>query len=188
MVMPAKEMYPDCSHHWPEFTKALWYDPFQETPVVEVTRYMTKHNYLVLDPMILLGLSKEPDKSGLQKILKLISESKNPILCVCGSCLNSSEELRRFVEPTGIPVTCATLGLGLFPCSDDLCLRMAGMFRTLYANYAVNECDLFLTVRVRFHDRLTSKLEDFASRAKIFYVNSGSNENGKLFVADRPSY
>lgn len=46
----------------------------------------------------------------------------------------------------------------------------------------MNECDLFLPVRVRFHDRLKTKLEDFASRAKIFYVNIGSNENGKLIV------
>lgn len=99
-------------------------------------------------PEYISRLCKEPDKSGLQKILKLISESKNPILCVCGSRLNSSEELRRFVELTGIPVTCAALGLGLFRCSDDLCLRMAGMFRTLYATYAVNECDLFVTVRL----------------------------------------
>ncbi|GKC53359.1 acetolactate synthase [Tanacetum coccineum] len=82
-----------------------------------------------------------------------------------GGCLDASEELRHFVELTGIPVTNTLMGLGSFPALDDLSLRMLGMHRTVYANYAVDKSDLLLAFGVRFDDHLTGKLEAFASRA-----------------------
>ncbi|KAI3759495.1 hypothetical protein L6452_07364 [Arctium lappa] len=200
-------------------------DAFQETPIVEVTRSITKHNYLVLDvediprivreafylalsgrpgpvlidvpkdiqqqlvvpkwdePMRLSGylsrLPKPPNDSQLEQIVRLISESKKPVLYVGGGCLDSSDELRRFVEVTGIPVASTLMGLGSFPASDDLCLQMLGMHGTIYANYAVDKSDLLLAFGVRFDDRVTGKLEAFASRAKIVHIDIDSAEIGK---------
>ncbi|CAK7336725.1 unnamed protein product [Dovyalis caffra] len=200
-------------------------DAFQETPIVEVTRSITKHNYLVLDvddiprivreafflatsgrpgpvlidvpkdiqqqlavpnwdvPMKLPGymsrLPKNPNELHLEQIVRLISESKKPVLYVGGGCLNSSEELRRFVELTGIPVASTLMGLGAFPVGDDLSLQMLGMHGTVYANYAVDKSDLLLAFGVRFDDRVTGKLEAFASRAKIVHIDIDSAEIGK---------
>ncbi|XP_073015321.1 acetolactate synthase 2, chloroplastic [Primulina eburnea] len=201
-------------------------DAFQETPIVEVTRSITKHNYLVLDvediprivkeaffiarsgrpgpvlidvpkdiqqqmtvpnwaqPMSLTGylsrLPKPPSERLLEQIIRLISESKRPVLYVGGGCLNSSEELRRFVELTGIPVASTLMGLGSFPGSDEeLALQMLGMHGTVYANYAVDKSDLLLAFGVRFDDRVTGKLEAFASRAKIVHIDIDSAEIGK---------
>ncbi|WOH05194.1 hypothetical protein DCAR_0624608 [Daucus carota subsp. sativus] len=200
-------------------------DAFQETPIVEVTRSITKHNYLVLNvediprivkeafflassgrpgpvlidipkdvqqqlvvpdwdqPMRLNGyvsrLPKTPDFGLLEQIVRLIGESKKPVLYVGGGCLNSSEELKRFVELTGIPVASTLMGLGAFPGSDDLSLRMLGMHGTVYANYAVDQSDLLLAFGVRFDDRVTGKLEAFASRAKIVHIDIDSAEIGK---------
>lgn len=135
-------------------------DAFQETPIVEVTRSITKHNYLVLDvediprvvreafylassgrpgpvlidvpkdiqqqlvvpkwdePMRLSGylsrLPKPPNEEHLEQIIRLIAESKRPVLYTGGGCLDSSVELRRFVELTGIPVASTLMGLGAF--------------------------------------------------------------------------
>ncbi|XP_062027188.1 acetolactate synthase 2, chloroplastic-like [Rosa rugosa] len=202
-------------------------DAFQETPIVEVTRSITKHNYLVLDvedipiivkeafflatsgrpgpvlidipkdvqqqlvvpdwdqPIRLTGymsrLPKSPSEVHLEQIVRLVSESKKPVLYVGGGCLNSSEELRRFVELTGIPVTSTLMGLGTYPSSDedDLSLQMLGMHGTVYANYAVDKADLLLAFGVRFDDRVTGKLEAFASRAKIVHIDIDSAEIGK---------
>ncbi|XVF65594.1 hypothetical protein PTKIN_Ptkin09bG0261200 [Pterospermum kingtungense] len=200
-------------------------DAFQETPIVEVTRSITKHNYLVLDvddiprvvseafflatsgrpgpvlidvpkdiqqqlavpkwnqPIRLPGyvsrLPKAPGEAHLEQIVRLISESKKPVLYVGGGCLNSSEELRRFVELTGIPVASTLMGLGTFPSSDELSLQMLGMHGTVYANYAVDKSDLLLAFGVRFDDRVTGKLEAFASRAKIVHIDIDSAEIGK---------
>ncbi|KAF5204651.1 Acetolactate synthase protein [Thalictrum thalictroides] len=200
-------------------------DAFQETPIVEVTRSITKHNYLVLDvediprvvreafflansgrpgpvlidvpkdiqqqisvpnwnkPMKLQGyisrLLKLPEVSHLEQIVRLISESKKPVLYVGGGCLNSSEELKQFVELTGIPVASTLMGLGAFPGSDELSLHMLGMHGTVYANYAVDKADLLLAFGVRFDDRVTGKIEAFASRSKIVHIDIDPAEIGK---------
>ncbi|KAF8408429.1 hypothetical protein HHK36_007581 [Tetracentron sinense] len=200
-------------------------DAFQETPIVEVTRSITKHNYLVLDvediprivreafflassgrpgpvlidvpkdiqqqlavpvwnqPIGLAGyvsrLPKSPLEIHLEQIIRFISEAKKPVLYVGGGCLNSSEELRRFVELTGIPVASTLMGLGAFPCPDELSLHMLGMHGTVYANYAVDKSDLLLAFGVRFDDRVTGKIEAFASRAKIVHIDIDSAEIGK---------
>ncbi|TXG51779.1 hypothetical protein EZV62_024303 [Acer yangbiense] len=200
-------------------------DAFQETPIVEVSRSITKHNYLVLDvddiprivreafflatsgrpgpvlidipkdiqqqlavpnwnksmrlPGYMSRLPKDPDQAHLEQIVRLVSESKKPVLYVGGGCLNSSEELRRFVELTGIPVASTLMGLGAYPLSDKLSLQMLGMHGTVFANYAVDKSDLLLAFGVRFDDRVTGKLEAFASRAKIVHIDIDSAEIGK---------
>ena len=48
---------------------------------------------------------------------------------------------------------------------------MLGMHGTVYANYAINEADLLLAFGVRFDDRVTGKLEEFAKHGKIVHVD-----------------
>lgn len=130
-------------------------------------------------PGYLSRLPKTPDEAHLEQIVRLISESKKPVLYVGGGCLDSSEELRRFVEITGIPVASTLMGLGSYPLSSDLSLQMLGMHGTVYANYAVDKCDLLLAFGVRFDDRVTGKLETFASRSKIVHIDIDPAEIGK---------
>ncbi|KAK7412328.1 hypothetical protein VNO78_03782 [Psophocarpus tetragonolobus] len=200
-------------------------DAFQETPIVEVTRSITKHNYLVLSvddiprivneafflatsgrpgpvlidvpkdiqqqlavpiwdqPIKLPGyvsrLPKSPNPHHLDLIVRLLMASKKPVLYAGGGCLNSSLELCRFVHLTGVPVASTLMGLGAYPISHPNSLQMLGMHGTVYANYAVDKCDLLLAFGVRFDDRVTGKLEAFASRAKIVHIDIDSAEIGK---------
>ncbi|KAM7467368.1 hypothetical protein LguiB_014930 [Lonicera macranthoides] len=130
-------------------------------------------------PNYMSRLPKQPIEAYLKQIVRLISESKRPVLYVGGGCLNSSEELREFVEHTGIPVASTLMGLGAYPCSDELSLQMLGMHRTVYANYSVDKSDLLLAFGVRFDDRVTGKLEAFARQAKIVHIDIDSAEIGK---------
>lgn len=130
-------------------------------------------------PGYMSRLPKLPSEAHLEQILRLVSESKKPVLYVGGGCLNSSEELRKFVDLTGIPVASTLMGLGAFSCSHELSLQMLGMHGTVYANYAIDKCDLLLAFGVRFDDRVTGKLETFASRAKIIHIDIDSAEIGK---------
>ncbi|XP_059638856.1 acetolactate synthase 1, chloroplastic-like [Cornus florida] len=208
-------------------------DGMQETPIVEVTQSITKHNYLVLDveyiprivreaffiassgrpgpvlinipkdilqqmmvpnwdqpiqlpPDYMPNLPKPLNEPQLEQILRLISESKRPLLYVGGGCLNSSEELRRFVELTGIPVACSLMGLGAYPCSDELSLQMLGKHGTVYANYGVDKSDLLLGLGVGFDERAIGKPETFASQAKIVHIDIDSAEIGKNKQAHWP--
>ncbi|EYU33311.1 hypothetical protein MIMGU_mgv1a024224mg [Erythranthe guttata] len=112
-----------------------------------------------------------PNETRLKEIIALISLSTKPVLYVGGGCLNSSAELRRFVDLTGISVTTTLMGLGCYPGSDvdELALKMLGMHGTMYANYAVDMSDLLLAFG----------LETFATREKIVHIDIGSSEIGK---------
>ncbi|KAJ0230583.1 Thiamine pyrophosphate enzyme [Hirschfeldia incana] len=87
-------------------------------------------------------------ESYWDQILSLIKESKKPMLHVGGGCLNAIDELNRFVQLTGIPVTSAIMGLGSYPSNDEFSLQTFGMQRTLYANHALKTCDLLLAFGV----------------------------------------
>ncbi|CAN0912089.1 Acetolactate synthase, chloroplastic [Linum grandiflorum] len=75
------------------------------------------------------------------------------------------------------------MGLGSFPCDHDISLHMLGMHGTVYANYGIDRADLLLVVGVRFDDRVTGKIETFASRATIVHINIDWAETGKNKLA-----
>ena len=200
-------------------------DAFQETPIVEITRQITKHNYLVMNveeiPRIvreafflassgrpgpvLIDIPKDvqqqlavpywepkvslhgylsrlpgpPTNPQIQQVVDLIKKSKKPIVYAGGGCLDASKELVEFCRATGIPVTNTLMGLGTFPQSDDLSLSMLGMHGAVYANYAIDSADLLLAFGVRFDDRVTGKLAEFAKRAAIVHIDIDPAELGK---------
>jgi len=63
---------------------------------------------------------------------------------------------------------------------------MLGMHGTRYANYAVTESDLLISIGVRFDDRVTGKLDTFASQARIIHVDIDPAEIGKNKKVDVP--
>ena len=56
---------------------------------------------------------------------------------------------------------------------------MLGMHGTVYANYAINDADLLLALGVRFDDRVTGKLSEFAKHGKIVHVDIDASEINK---------
>src|SRR5688572_9899478 len=68
------------------------------------------------------------------------------------------------------------MGLGAFPGEDPQSLHMLGMHGTVYANYAINEADLLIALGVRFDDRVTGKLDEFAKHGKIVHVDVDASE------------
>ena len=72
------------------------------------------------------------------------------------------------------------------PSEHFLCLHMLGMHGTVYANYAVNEADLLLALGVRFDDRVTGKVSEFAKHGKIVHIDIDPSEINKNKVAHLP--
>lgn len=60
-----------------------------------------------------------------------------------------------------------------------LVLQMLGMHGTVFANFAVDEADLLLAFGVRFDDRVTGKLETFASKARVVHIDIDPAEISK---------
>ena len=132
------------------------------------------------------GRISQPEQIG--QTIAAIRRSRRPILYVGGGMINSGafEQLTTFARRTGIPVTTTLMGLGVFPGDDPQSLGMLGMHGTVYSNYAINEADLLLALGVRFDDRVTGKLEEFARHGKIVHVDIDPSEIHKNKEAHIP--
>jgi acetolactate synthase-1/2/3 large subunit len=213
-------------------THVIGTDAFQETPIVEVARGITKHHYLVqrteeitrvvkeafhiantgrpgpviIDvpknvqnalavpdwdpPMNLPGYNphRKASRSELEKLLEMIRQARRPIIYAGGGIIASAAApyLKAFAERTGIPVALTLLGLGGIPADHYLCLNMLGMHGTVYANYSINEADLLLAFGVRFDDRVTGKVSEFAKHGKIVHIDIDPSEINKNKAAHLP--
>jgi acetolactate synthase-1/2/3 large subunit len=213
-------------------TTVLGNDAFQETPIVEICRGITKHHYLVTrveeitrvvkeaiyiattgrPGPIIIDICKDvqtarhcPDwdppmdlpgyrpfrrarRQELEPILQALRQSRKPFIYAGGGIThaNAAAELRQFAELTGIPVGLTLHGLGNFPADHYLCLHMLGMHGTVYANYAINDADLLLAFGVRFDDRVTGKLSEFAKHGKIVHIDIDKSEIHKNKYAHIP--
>ncbi|MBP5974580.1 biosynthetic-type acetolactate synthase large subunit [Brasilonema sp. CT11] len=120
--------------------------------------------------------------------IQLIRESRRPLLYVGGGAIasNAHEEVKQLAEMFHIPVSTTLMGIGAFDEHHPLSLGMLGMHGTAYANFAVTDCDLLICVGARFDDRVTSKLDEFATRAKVIHIDIDPAEVGKNRVPDVP--
>lgn len=120
--------------------------------------------------------------------VKLIREAERPLLYVGGGAIasNAHAEIKELAELFQIPVTTTLMGKGAFDERHSLALGMLGMHGTAYANYAVSECDLLIAVGARFDDRVTGKLDEFASRAKVIHIDVDPAEVGKNRTPEVP--
>jgi acetolactate synthase-1/2/3 large subunit len=213
-------------------TAVLGNDAFQETPMVEICRGITKHHYLVTRTEdlsrvvkeafhiattgrpgpVLIDLPKDvqtrqvvPDwdvamnlpgyrpfrrapRKELQPVIDAVRAAKKPFIYAGGGVIHSgaAEAMREFAELAGIPVGLTLHGLGSFPSDHYLCLHMLGMHGTVYSNYAVNDADLLLAFGVRFDDRVTGKLAEFAKHGRIVHVDIDRSEIHKNKFAHVP--
>lgn len=124
----------------------------------------------------------------IQRVAEAIEKSKQPLLYVGGGAIHAEahSEIVKLAETAEIPVTYTLLGAGAFPSAHELSLGMLGMHGTAYANYATMECDLLIAVGARFDDRVTGKVSEFATRAKIIHIDIDPTAIGKNKTADIP--
>ncbi len=134
----------------------------------------------------------KPTETGhslqIQKAADALNNASRPVLYVGGGVLiaGASEELTALARKAKVPVTTTLMGLGVFPETDPLSLGMLGMHGTVYANYAVTNCDLLVAVGARFDDRITGKISEFAPAAQIVHVDVDPTSIGKNVQVDIP--
>ncbi len=147
---------------------------------------------LEVDESHFSGMEREPDPRPEARQLNLAREmlaaSSKPIVYAGGGIriAGATEQLRAFVEATGIPVVTTLHGIGSVPGEHELCLGMIGMHGTRASNLSVQECDLLIAVGARFDDRVTGKLDQFAPHARVIHLDGDPSEVSKLREADCP--
>ena len=124
----------------------------------------------------------------IARLAEAINKAKKPLLYLGGGVLisNASEEVTALARKAKIPVTTTLLGLGAFPETDPLALRMLGMHGSPAANYATQHCDLLVAVGARFDDRVTGKISEFAPQATIAHIDIDPSAISKSVPADIP--
>lgn len=127
-----------------------------------------------------------PDQ--IKRATKLICSAKKPVILAGGGVIISGahDEIFKFVEKTKIPVSTTLMGLGGFPSTHELCLGMPGMHGTVYANLAITESDLLISVGARFDDRVTGRVDAFAPEAKIIHIDIDPTSISKNIKVDIP--
>lgn len=101
------------------------------------------------------------------EMLKTIQRAKRPVIIAGQGCNDCPDELREFAERLQIPVTTTLHALGCFDERNDLALNMMGMHGHASPNFMVQESDLIICIGSRFDDRITGRMSDFATEAKI---------------------
>lgn len=122
------------------------------------------------------------DHADVLAIAEALSKSKKPVLLAGHGVIVSgaSEQLRQLAERLNAPVTTTLLGKGAFPESHCLSLGMLGMHGTAYANKAMVECDLVLSIGSRYDDRIVGQPHRFCKDAVRIHVDIDPAEIGKM--------
>ena len=128
----------------------------------------------------------EIDHSQILEAARLINEAERPLMLVGqGVELGEAhEELKAFVEKSGIPVARTLMGLSAFPTDHPLCVGMLGMHGNLGPNMMTNQCDLLIAIGMRFDDRVTGNLNTYAKQAKIIHFDIDPSEINKNVKVD----
>ena len=124
----------------------------------------------------------KPNKVQIKRVVDVLVDAERPLILAGGGVISSeaSEELRNLTEFLGAPVVTTLMGKGAIPEDHPFVLGMAGMHGHIYANKAINECDVLLAIGTRFSDRLTGwQLDEFAPDATIIHVDIDAAEINK---------
>ena len=130
----------------------------------------------------------EPSAAALTQAAKLISEAQRPLIMAGHGVIlsNAYQELFVFAEKTNIPVITTLLGLSSFPETHPLAIGMPGMHGPAYVNHAISAADLIIGVGLRFDDRVSGKVSEFAPHARLIHIDIDPSEMHKVKVAAVP--
>jgi acetolactate synthase-1/2/3 large subunit len=122
----------------------------------------------------------------LERAVELIEQAERPVILAGHGVLMSGavEELQIFSVKTNTPVSMTLLGLGAMPASHPLNLGMMGMHGEAYANNAIQKADLLLAFGMRFDDRVTGNLRNYAPRARKIHIEIDPTEVDKNVNVD----
>lgn len=126
------------------------------------------------------------DLEKIEQAASIINESKKPFLIFGQGVIlgQAEEELKIFVEKSGIPSAWTLLGLSSLPNNHPLNFGMLGMHGNLAPNKLTNECDVLIAVGMRFDDRVTGDVKRYARQAKIIHIELDQAEINKIIKTD----
>ncbi len=160
-----------------DICKDVQQNSMEYTPVTSVHM----RGYRAVKPM-----HQQDVPSLLRKARTLIDQSQRPVILAGQGIKHAGahNELSEFISKTGIPVATTLLGIGVLAEDHPLNLRMMGMHGEAYVNKAIANADLLIALGMRFDDRVTGNLSQYAKNAKVIHVDIDAAEIDKNVHAD----
>ncbi|MBQ9487698.1 MAG: biosynthetic-type acetolactate synthase large subunit, partial [Selenomonadaceae bacterium] len=126
------------------------------------------------------------DEAAIDEVVKAVENCERPLIFIGGGVISSdtSDELRQILKRLGCPSTSTIMGLGCIEPDRKGYLGFAGMHGSYGANIAIQNCDLLLCIGMRFSDRVTGRIADFAPNAKIAHFELDPAEVNKNVQVD----
>ena len=126
------------------------------------------------------------DEATVDEVVRLLEAAEQPLLFIGGGVTTSdtAELVQKIRQTLGAPAVSTLLGLGCIPEGTEGFLGFAGMHGAYAANMAIQQCDLLLCLGMRFSDRVTGKVTEFAPHAKIVHFEIDAAEVNKNVPVD----
>ncbi len=160
--------------------------------VIDIPKDVTAHKAEFSYPREVKMRSYNPTVKGhtgqIKKAYELIMTAEKPMIYTGGGVIlsDASEELVKFTQTLGAPITNTLMGLGAYPANDEQFVGMLGMHGTYEANMGMHHSDVLIAIGARFDDRVTGNLEKFCPDARIVHVDIDPASISKNVKVDVP--
>lgn len=129
--------------------------------------------------------SNAPEQE-VSRAAQVINEARKPLILVGHGVLISRalDEVKELAEKAGIPVASTLHGLSAFHADHPLYVGMLGMHGNYGPNLLTNEADVIIAIGMRFDDRVTGDLKNYARKARVVHIEIDPAEINKNVVAE----
>src|SRR6202044_2830801 len=129
-----------------------------------------------------------PNGRQIDMAAEFLNNAKRPFMLIGHGILVSKaeKEVAELAEKGGIPVGSTLLGLSAMHYDHPMYVGMLGMHGNYGPNILTNKADVILAVGMRFDDRVTGRLSDYAKQAKIIHIDIDPAELNKNVHANVP--
>jgi len=121
------------------------------------------------------------EEKAIAEVYEELAGAQNPLFFIGGglNIANNAPTMREILSHTGVPAVSSLMGMGCVAGDDPNYFGMIGMHGTYAGNMATTETDLLIGLGVRFDDRVTGLLDEFAAKAKIVHFDIDPAEINK---------
>lgn len=126
--------------------------------------------------------------AAIEQAAELIDNCRKPLVLVGQGVelAGAQQELQDFIEKGNLPAARTLLGLSALSSDHPLNMGMLGLHGNAAPNILTNQADLIIAVGMRFDDRVTGVVANYAKKAKIIHLDIDKSEIGKIVPCDVP--
>ncbi len=130
----------------------------------------------------------KPNIRQIKLAAELLNKAERPYVLVGHGVLiaGAEKELLTLVEKGDYPVAVTLHGLSAISADHPLYVGLLGMHGNYGPNVLTNKADVILAVGMRFDDRVTGRVSDYAKAAKIIHIDIDPAELNKIIKAEIP--